>query len=66
MDPSISVSLSYGGDFLDSHPQKGLLVAGWLPPMPSPIDSQYRTALAFACLEALLQIAYGISLLGRP
>ena len=43
-----------------------LLVAGWLPPMPFPVDPQYRTASAFARLKAFLQIAYGISLLGRP
>ena len=43
-----------------------LLVAGWLPPVPSPVDSQHRTALTFACLEAFLQIAYGVSFLGRP
>jgi len=66
MNPTISVSLSYGGYFLDSHSQKGLLVPGWLPPMPSPVDPQYRTTLVLACLKAFLQIMYGIPLLGSP
>jgi len=38
MNPSISISLPYRGYFLDSHSQKDLLVAGWLPPVPSPVD----------------------------
>jgi hypothetical protein len=66
MDSSISISLHRRGYFPDPHSQKGLLVPGRLPLMPSPVDPQYRTAPAFARLKAFLQIAHGIPLLGRP
>ena len=66
VNPSVTVSLSYGGDFLDSHSQKGLLVLSLLLPMPYLIDSQYRITYALTSLKAFLQIAHGIPLLGRP
>ena len=45
VDPTIPVSFSYRGDFLNSHSQKGLLVVSWLPPMPSTADSQFLQLL---------------------
>jgi len=65
MDTTISILPLHRVYFFDSHPQKGLLVSGWLPPVPSPVDPQHRTALAFARLKVFLQIPHGLSLLGR-